>query len=258
MGLGMVENLDVFRHARPQMGLRRIFRGDRLGGGGGGGGGAVLLPQLRLGRDLDLRDLSAHRLHEEEQGEPSATTTRKPTSPGPFSPLMALSMHSHLSLPPTPHGLSEAGVGAFSAWMPANRSSSGSSSVHQRPGQLVVLGRPDLPLHVAAGRRTRSRRGRPGWRAPSARRRGPRSTRRRHPRGHPAGPVAAASQLASHSAYGDSRPSASIASCSASSRSLGTPVVVVELERLPRLPRPRGSGPGRRPRRRPPRRPCGT
>src|SRR4051794_21306853 len=49
---------------------------------GGAGGGAVLLPQLRLGRNLDLVDMPPHRLDEQEQGEPQCRDDEEPHQAG--------------------------------------------------------------------------------------------------------------------------------------------------------------------------------
>src|SRR5882757_4138135 len=81
--------------------------------------------------------------------KPNAATTRNPTRPVPISPLMALSnaitsqvCHRH------PTVVSVAGVRDVVRVDAGEQVVFGKLDIHERAGQVVVLGRPDLPLQV--------------------------------------------------------------------------------------------------------------
>ena len=125
-----------------------------------------------------------------------------PTSSGSWSPAAASRSRAHR----TPTSLR----------IPVNRSSSGSGDVDQGPGQLVVLGRPDLLLRVDRAGEPAALRDRSASRARSAPRRGPAKYSAHGTRVVTRWEMSCAgSQFASHSVYGDSAPVARMASCSA-------------------------------------------
>ena len=113
----------------------------------------------------------------------------------------------------------------------------------RRPGErdeLVVLGRPDLAAASRAGTANQA----VGsiwvaWARSASSRTAKYSAHWTRVVTRSPGSGRSGRQFSSHSAYGDSSPCSSIASCSACMRGPGEAVVVVELQRLPRLARVR-------------------
>ena len=136
---------------------------------------------------------------------------------------------------------------------PANRSSSGIVRVDQRPDQFEVLGRPHLALQVERHREE------PAVRVDLGGVREQRGVAPLEPVGdrHPGGDLrrrgacpSHSSRRSRHSSNGDSRPCVEHRLVQRLDALVAEADVVVELQRLPRLARRRGTRRGRRPRRR--------